>query len=158
STHKVYGCLPDLALRIAEGRWTPFDARVAATGIDETRPLALRTPYACSTGCADQYVLDYTQSFGIPATVFRLSCVYGPHQRGSEDQGWVAHFLIRAIENKPVTIYGDGRQVRDILFADDLVDAFVRAWSRIGALAGRAFNIGGGAERTVSLLELLAMI
>jgi CDP-paratose 2-epimerase len=158
STNKVYGCLPDLPLRITEGRWTPFDTHVATTGIDETRPLEPRTPHGCSKGCADQYVLDYAQCFGIPATVFRTSCVYGPHQMGTEDQGWVAHFLIRAIEGKPITIYGDGRQVRDILFADDLVDAFVRAWSRIGALAGRAFNIGGGPERTISLLELLAMI
>lgn len=158
STNKVYGCLPDLPLRITDGRWMPFDAQVAATGLDETRPLEFRTPYGCSKGSADQYVLDYAHSYGIAATVFRMSCIYGPHQMGTEDQGWVAHFLIRAIEGKPITIYGDGRQVRDVLFADDLVDAFVRAWSRIGALAGRAFNIGGGAERTISLLELVAMI
>jgi CDP-paratose 2-epimerase len=158
STSKVYGCLPDLPLRLTDGRWTPFDSQIAATGIDETRPLEPRTPYGCSKGCADQYVLDYAHSYGIPATVFRMSCTYGPHQMGTADQGWVTHFLIRAIEGKPITIYGDGRQVRDVLFADDLVDAFVRAWSRIGALSGRVFNIGGGPERTVSLLELLSMI
>jgi CDP-paratose 2-epimerase len=158
STNKVYGGLNDLPLRITEGRWTPFDAQVATTGIDETRPLELRTPHGCSKGSADQYVLDYAQCFGIPATVFRISSIYGPHQMGTEDHGWVAHFLIRAIEGKPITIHGDGRQVRDVLFADDLVDAFVRAWSRIGALAGRAFNIGGGPERAISLLELVAMI
>jgi CDP-paratose 2-epimerase len=158
STNKVYGCLPDLPLRITDGRWTPFDGQAATTGIDETRPLEPRTPHACSKASADHFVLDYAHSYGIPATVFRTSCIYGPHQMGTEDQGWVAHFLTRAIEGKPITIYGDGRQARDLLFADDLVDAFVRAWSRIGALAGRAFNIGGGPAHAISLLELLAMI
>jgi CDP-paratose 2-epimerase len=131
---------------------------IEANGIDERRPLEFRTPYGCSKGCADQYVLDYAHSYGIPATVFRMSCIYGPHQFGTEDQGWVAHFLIRALEGKPITIYGDGKQVRDILFVDDLVEAFMRAWSRIGLCAGKAFNIGGGATNTISLRELLAMI
>jgi CDP-paratose 2-epimerase len=158
STNKVYGCLPDLALRDDGHRWQPVDAHVATRGIDEQRRLDFRTPYGCSKGCADQYVLDYAQSFGIPATVFRMSCIYGPHQFGTEDQGWVAHFLIRAIEDRPITIYGDGKQVRDILFVDDLVDAFVRAWSRIGVLAGKAFNLGGGPASTISLRELLGMI
>ncbi|NVB79053.1 MAG: NAD-dependent epimerase/dehydratase family protein [Kofleriaceae bacterium] len=158
STNKVYGCLPDLPLREDQSRWVPIDTKLAYNGIDETRPLQFRTPYGCSKGCADQYVLDYAHSFGIPAAVFRMSCIYGPHQFGTEDQGWVAHFLIRAIEGKPITIYGDGKQVRDVLFVDDLVDAFVRAWSRIGAISGRAFNIGGGPENTISLRELVAMI
>jgi CDP-paratose 2-epimerase len=158
STNKVYGCLPDLALRDTGSRWHPVDAALAARGIDERRPLEFRTPYGCSKGCADQYVLDYARSYGVPATVFRMSCIYGPHQLGTEDQGWVAHFLIRAIEGKPITIYGDGKQVRDILFVDDLVDAFMRAWSRIGLCAGKAFNIGGGPTSTISLRELLAMI
>lgn len=158
STNKVYGCLPDLPMRIEDDRWRPHDDLLLARGIDERRPLEFRTPYGCSKGCADQYVLDYAQSFGVPATVFRMSCIYGPHQFGTEDQGWVAHFLIRAIEDQPITIYGDGKQIRDILYVEDLVDAFARAWSRIGALAGRAFNIGGGPESTISLLELLASI
>ncbi len=158
STNKVYGCLPDLPLRDEGNRWHPVDAALAARGIDEKRALEFRTPYGCSKGCADQYVLDYAHSYGIPATVFRMSCIYGPHQFGTEDQGWVAHFLIRAIEGKPITIYGDGKQVRDILFVDDLVDAFMRAWSRIGLCAGKAFNIGGGVTSTISLRELLAMI
>jgi CDP-paratose 2-epimerase len=158
STNKVYGCLPDLALRDDGVRWTPVDAEIAAKGIDERRPLEFRTPYGCSKGCADQYVLDYAQSYGIPATVFRMSCIYGPHQFGTEDQGWVAHFLIRALEGKPLTIYGDGKQVRDVLFVDDLVDAFMRAWSRIGVCAGKAFNIGGGVDSTISLRELLVLI
>ncbi|MDB4954407.1 MAG: UDP-glucose 4-epimerase [Myxococcales bacterium] len=158
STNKVYGCLPDLPMRIEGRRWSPVDDVLFARGIDERRPLEFRTPYGCSKGCADQYVLDYAQSYGLPATVFRMSCIYGPRQFGTEDQGWVAHFLIRAIEEAPITIYGDGRQVRDILFVDDLVDALVRAWRNIGALRGRAFNIGGGCRNTVSLLELLEMI
>jgi CDP-paratose 2-epimerase len=145
-------------MQLEADRWRPVDERLLKHGIDETRPLEFRTPYGCSKGCADQYVLDYAQSFGIPAVVFRMSCIYGPHQFGTEDQGWVAHFLIRAIEDKPITIYGDGKQVRDILYVEDLVDAFVRAWTRIGAISGRAFNIGGGPESTISLAELLAMI
>ena len=153
STNKVYGCLPDLPLTESATRW-----QAALVGIDEKRPLEFRTPYGCSKGCADQYVLDYAHSFGIPATVFRMSCIYGPHQFGTEDQGWVAHFLIRALEGKPLTIYGDGKQVRDILFVDDLVDAFTRAWARIGAIAGRAFNIGGGVANTISLRELLTTL
>jgi CDP-paratose 2-epimerase len=158
STSKVYGCLPDVALRVDGERWTPVDDVLRARGIDEARPLEFRTPYGCSKGAADQYVLDYALGFGVPATVFRLSCVYGPRQFGTEDQGWVAHFLIRAIEDRPITIYGDGRQVRDVLFVDDLVDALLRAWSRSGALAGRAFNLGGAPTNTLSLNELLAMI
>jgi CDP-paratose 2-epimerase len=158
STNKVYGCLPELPMQIEGDRWRPVDGRLLTHGIDEARPLEFRTPYGCSKGCADQYVLDYAQSFGIPAVVFRMSCIYGPHQLGTEDQGWVAHFLIRAIDDQPITVYGDGKQVRDILYVDDLVDAFVRAWSRVGAIAGRAFNIGGGPESTISLVELLALI
>ena len=158
STNKVYGCLPDLPLADSGTRWQPVDAELRVRGIDERRPLDFRTPYGCSKGCADQYVLDYAHSFGIPATVFRMSCIYGPHQFGTEDQGWLAHFLIRAIKRAPITVYGDGHQVRDVLFVDDLVDAFVRAWSRIGALAGRAYNIGGGPEYALSLVELLQQI
>ena len=127
STNKVYGGLADIALRrgraLASAR-----RRLRARGIDERRPLEFRTPYGCSKGAADQYVLDYARSFGLPATVFRMSCIYGPRQFGTEDQGWVAHFLIRALAGEPITIYGDGRQVRDVLFVDDLVDAFMRAW------------------------------
>jgi CDP-paratose 2-epimerase len=158
STNKVYGCLPDLELRIDGTRWQPVDGTVRVRGIDERRPLAFRTPYGCSKGAADQYVLDYAHSFQIPAVVFRMSCIYGPRQLGTEDQGWLAHFLIRAIDGAPITIYGDGMQVRDVLFVDDLVDAFVRAWSQIGWLRGNAYNIGGGPRNTLSLLELIDMI
>lgn len=158
STNKVYGCLPDLPMRVDGTRWRPEDDHLARHGIDERRPLEFRTPYGCSKGAADQYVLDYAHSFGLPATVFRMSCIYGPHQFGTEDQGWVAHFLIRALEGERITIYGDGLQVRDVLFVDDLVDAFARALARIDDLRGRAFNIGGGPANAISLVELLDMI
>jgi CDP-paratose 2-epimerase len=100
STNKVYGGLADIGLRVDGRRWRPTDDLLAATGIDETRPLEFCTPYGCSKGTADQYVLDYARCFRLPATVFRMGCIYGPHQFGTEDQGWVAHFLIRALEKR----------------------------------------------------------
>jgi CDP-paratose 2-epimerase len=158
STNKVYGCLPDLPLRNEGSRWRPQDPALDAAGIDEQRRLEFRTPYGCSKGAADQYVLDYAQTFQLPAVVFRMSCIYGPRQLGTEDQGWLAHFLIRAQRGEPITIYGDGLQVRDVLFVDDLVDAFLRAWAQIDVVRGRAFNIGGGPGNTLSLVELIDMI
>lgn len=158
STNKVYGGLEDVALTRQGDRYVPVDPVIAENGVHEARPLDFHTPYGCSKGAAEQYVLDYSRSFGLRTIVFRMSCIYGPHQFGNEDQGWVAHFLIRALESKPITLYGDGLQVRDILFADDLVQAFLLAWRDIGKLAGNAFNIGGGVERTLSLLELVDII
>src|SRR5918993_521932 len=158
STNKVYGALDDVGLRRRNQRYEPTDPSLRRTGISENRPLDFHSPYGCSKGSADQYVLDYARTYGLPAIVFRMSCIYGPHQFGTEDQGWVAHFLIRAMNREPITIYGDGKQVRDILFVEDLVDAFVLAAKNIGVCSGRAFNIGGGAANTVSLLELLAML
>ena len=158
STNKVYGGLEDVELGERDARYEPVDDGLRARGIGEWRPLAFCTPYGCSKGAADQYVVDYAHSYGLPTVVFRMSCIYGPHQFGTEDQGWVAHFLIRAIEEEPITIYGDGKQVRDILFADDLVEAFLLASADAERLAGRAFNIGGGPGSAISLLELLGMI
>jgi CDP-paratose 2-epimerase len=158
STNKVYGALEDVPLHEGRRRYTPADRSLAAHGIGEDRGLAFCTPYGCSKGAADQYVLDYATSYGVPSVVFRMSCIYGPHQFGTEDQGWVAHFLISAMEGRPITIYGDGKQLRDILFVDDLVDALEIARDRAGDLAGRAFNIGGGPANTISLVELVAMI
>lgn len=155
STNKVYGALPDLQLQRRDRRYVPTDPRLAAAGLDERRPLDFHSPYGCSKGTADQYVLDYARCFGLPAVVFRMSCIYGPHQCGTEDQGWVAHFLMRAREQGTLTIYGDGRQVRDVLFVEDLVDALLLAMRGIERLAGQAFNIGGGPANSVSLLELL---
>jgi CDP-paratose 2-epimerase len=127
-------------------------------GIGEDRPVDFHSPYGCSKGSADQYVLDYTRSFGLKAAVFRMSCIYGPHQLGTEDQGWLAHFALRALAGEPITIYGDGRQVRDVLFIDDLVDAFLLAEQHIDGISGRAFNIGGGTRNAISLLELVGLL
>lgn len=158
STNKVYGGLEDVALVCADGGYRPLDAELRARGIDEARPLDLHSPYGCSKGAADEYIIDYARTFGLPALVFRMSCVYGPHQMGNEDQGWVAHFLICALDERPITLYGNGMQVRDVLYIDDLVQAFLLARSHIRTLSGRAFNIGGGAANTLSLLDLLHMI
>jgi CDP-paratose 2-epimerase len=153
STNKVYGDLGDVEFDCIDDRYVPR-SDFAATGISEARPLDFHTPYGCSKGAADQYVLDYARSYGIPTAVFRMSCIYGRRQMGTEDQGWVAHFLIRALAGEPITIYGDGRQVRDILDIRDAVDAYVRALERIESVKGRAFNLGGGPANAVSLLQL----
>jgi CDP-paratose 2-epimerase len=155
STNKVYGSLPDVVFEDLGQRYEPSDPAIRANGISEARPLAFCTPYGCSKGAADQYVMDYAPSFGVPSVVFRMSCIYGPHQCGNEDQGWVAHFLIRAIEDGTITIYGDGKQVRDVLYVEDLVDALLIAQARAPELAGSAFNIGGGPRNSISLLELV---
>jgi CDP-paratose 2-epimerase len=158
STNKVYGNLEDVGLEQHATRYDPGDSSVKACGISESRKLDFHSPYGCSKGTADQYVLDYARSYGLPALVFRMSCIYGPHQCGNEDQGWVAHFVANALAGKPLTIYGDGRQVRDVLFVSDLVDAFLLARDNVSGLAGRAFNIGGGPVNTTSLLELVALL
>ena len=158
STNKVYGGLEDVGLSLQNGRYEPEDPLVRMRGIGESRPLDFHSPYGCSKGAADQYVVDYARTFGIPAVVFRMSCIYGPHQCGTEDQGWVAHFLLSALRGEPITVYGDGGQVRDVLYVADLVDAFRRALDGIETLRGQAFNMGGGPENTVSLLEFLATI
>ena len=157
STNKVYGALSDIAL-VNRPRYEPIDGLVRAHGIDEQRPLEFHSPYGCSKGTADQYVLDYARSYGLPATVFRMSCIYGPHQYGTEDQGWVAHFLLRALAGQPIVIYGDGHQVRDVLYVDDLVEAMLAGQAHMNQVAGHAFNIGGGPLHTTSLLELVRLI
>ena len=158
STNKVYGGLDDVELTAKSGKYQPADQCLLEAGISEFRPLDLHSPYGCSKGAADQYIIDYTRTFGLPAVVFRMSCIYGPHQLGTEDQGWVAHFLIQAIEGRPITLYGDGMQVRDVLYATDLVDAFMLAQEKMDQISGQAFNIGGGPNNAISLLELLSMI
>jgi CDP-paratose 2-epimerase len=158
STNKVYGALDDVGLRRRNLRYEPTDPSLRQTGVSENRPLDFHSPYGCSKGTADQYVLDYARAYGLPAIVFRMSCIYGAHQFGTEDQGWVAHFLIRALDGRPITLYGDGRQVRDILSVDDLVDAFLLAQEHMATETGQAFNIGGGPGNTVSLLEILDLI
>jgi CDP-paratose 2-epimerase len=158
STNKVYGDLGDVSLLKTEKRYVPLNPQVRENGIGESRPLNFHSPYGCSKGAADQYVLDYSRSYGVPAVVFRMSCIYGPHQFGTEDQGWIAHFLIRARQNGTLTLCGDGCQVRDVLYVGDLVEAFLLARSKIAALAGMPFNIGGGPRNTLSLRELIELL
>ena len=158
STNKVYGNLADVALERDGDAYLPRDGCLRAHGIGEDRPLAFYTPYGCSKGAADQYVLDYAHTYGLPACVLRMSCIYGPRQLGTEDQGWLAHFLFSVLAGQPISIYGDGRQVRDVLYVDDAVDAYVAAWHRIGAVSGRAFNLGGGPANAVTLRHVLAEI
>lgn len=158
STNKVYGDLEGVALQRRESRYEPRDAVLRRQGVGEWAPLSFHSPYGCSKGAADQYVLDYARCYGLPAVVFRMSCIYGRHQMGTEDQGWVAHFLLRVLQDEPLTIYGDGLQVRDILFADDLVDAMLLATHQAQRLRGTAFNMGGGPARATSLVELMDLI
>lgn len=158
STNKVYGNLSDQDFSTDNTRYYPSNKEYLEQGIDENRPLDFHSPYGCSKGASDQYVLDYCRSYGLKTAVFRMSCIYGPHQFGTEDQGWVAHFIISALENKPIVIYGNGKQVRDILFIDDLVNAFLLAQDHMDKIAGNAFNIGGGPKNTTSLLEILDLI
>jgi CDP-paratose 2-epimerase len=155
STNKVYGGLEDVELTQTEARRQPADADLEKYGIAETRGIDLCTPYGCSKGVADQYVLDYARHFDLPTAVLRMSCIYGPRQFGTEDQGWVAHFLLRALAGQPVRIYGDGTQVRDILHVDDAVAAYRAVLSRIEQLKGQAFNLGGGPRNAVSIQGLL---
>ena len=158
STNKVYGALEDLEMEATDTHYRPRDETLRSRGIAEDRPLDFHSPYGCSKGGADQYVLDHARSFGLPAALFRMSCIYGPHQCGNEDQGWVAHFLIRALRGETITIYGDGRQARDLLFVDDLVDAFLQCQAQLPALSGRAFNMGGGPGNALSVRQVLDVI
>lgn len=158
STNKVYGDLSDLELQVRGDGYAPLDDHARKLGIGEARPLDFHTPYGCSKGAADQYVLDWARSFRLPTCVLRMSCVYGRRQMGTEDQGWVAHFAIRALEGRSVTLYGDGLQVRDVLDVSDAVEAYVQAWRRIGQASGRAFNLGGGPANAVSLVRVVGEI
>jgi CDP-paratose 2-epimerase len=158
STNKVYGDLEDVGLQKSATRYEPSDPALRRNGISEARCLEFHSPYGCSKGVAEQYVLDYARTFGLRTVVFRMSCIYGPHQFGTEDQGWVAHFLIAARNGAPLTIYGDGLQVRDILFVEDLAEAMLLAHAQIDRLSGEAFNIGGGPANTTSLVELLDLM
>jgi CDP-paratose 2-epimerase len=155
STNKVYGGLEDVELAQSDGRRHPVDEALGTYGVGETRSIDLCTPYGCSKGVADQYVLDYARHFDLPTAVLRMSCIYGPRQFGTEDQGWVAHFLLRALAGQPVRIYGDGTQVRDILHVEDAVAAYRAVLSRIEQLKGQAFNLGGGPRNAVSIRSLL---
>ncbi|HEX8438387.1 NAD-dependent epimerase/dehydratase family protein [Archangium sp.] len=158
STHQVYGGLPGLSLAPDGRRYEPVDVEVRGQGLGEEQPLDFESPSGCSKGAADQYVLDYARTWRLPLAVFRMGCIYGPRQFGFEDQGWVAHFLRRTLRRQPITLYGDGRQVRDLLFVEDGVRAFQLAMVNMSRLGGQVFNIGGGPQRAVSLLEVLDLI
>ena len=158
STNKVYGTLADLAFEVVGGAYTPNDPSIRDCGIGESRPLAFCTPYGCSKGVADQYVLDYARSFGMRTASLRMSCIYGPRQFGTEDQGWVAHFLLTALRGQPITLFGNGNQVRDILHVADAVAAYRAVLARIDSVSGTAFNLGGGPENAVSLRDVVAEI
>jgi CDP-paratose 2-epimerase len=152
STNKVYGGLDDLEFVGSEFR---YELPALPDGVPETRPVDFHSPYGCSKGAADLYAVDYARIYGIPTVVFRQSCVYGPWQYGNEDQGWIAHFLIRALQGERITLYGDGRQVRDVLFVDDLLELYDTAIDRRAEIGGRVYNVGGGPTYTTSLLEFL---
>ena len=152
STNKVYGGMEDVKVVKRGGR---YQYRDIPGGIPEDRILDFHSPYGCSKGAADQYVRDYARIYGMRTVVFRQSCIYGYRQFGVEDQGWVAWFTIAAVLDKPITVYGDGRQVRDVLFVDDLVDSYLKAERRISKTCGRVYNIGGGPDNQMSLLELI---
>ena len=153
STNKVYGALEQLPVVEESTRYRFLDHRF---GVDESHPLEFLSPYGCSKGVADQYVLDYARIYGLPAVVFRQSCVYGPRQLGFEEQGWVTWLTAAAAFGRPITIYGTGKQVRDLLHVSDLVEAYLRAGEAIDVASGNAYNIGGGASRTVSIWHELA--
>jgi CDP-paratose 2-epimerase len=152
STNKVYGALEDHKLVTNRTRHEFKDI----SGVSEEQPLDFHSPYGCSKGAADQYVHDYARVFEIPAVVFRMSCIAGTRQFGNEDQGWVAHFLYSAMRRNPLVIYGDGKQVRDVLCVEDLVRAFEAVRSHQKITRGQVYNVGGGPENTISLLELLS--
>lgn len=154
STNKVYGDLREHKVVQQPTRYSFADL----PAVSEMQPLDFHSPYGCSKGAADQYVHDYARMYGLPTVVFRMSCIAGPRQFGNEDQGWVAHFLYSALLGSPITIYGTGQQVRDILYIEDLLRAFEAVRENRTTTAGEVFNVGGGQENTVSLLELIDLI
>jgi CDP-paratose 2-epimerase len=155
STNKVYGKLEELQVVERSGRYAYAEQE---SGVGETQSLDFHSPYGCSKGAADQYVVDYSRIYGMNGTSFRQSCIYGPRQFGVEDQGWLAWFAIAALLDKKLTIYGDGKQVRDVLHVEDLIRAYALAIEQPGQARGQAFNIGGGPLHTLSLLELVALL
>lgn len=155
STNKVYGGMGATAVSEAETRYCYADL---PHGVPETMPLDFHSPYGCSKGAGDQYTRDYFRIYDLPTVVFRQSCIYGPRQFGVEDQGWVAWFIIAALSGRPITIYGDGKQVRDLLYVDDLLHVYDAALERIDIAAGQVYNIGGGPDNTISVWRELQPI
>ena len=156
STNKVYGSLEHVPVEVAGTRYRA--ANPDFRGVDEQERLDFHSPYGCSKGAADQYVRDYARIYDLPTVVLRMSCIAGPRQFGNEDQGWVAHFLYSALAGKPITVYGDGFQVRDVLHVHDLLDAMEAARLHSASTQGQIYNLGGGMERVVSVVDLLQEI
>lgn len=155
STNKVYGRMEDLGVVERNGRYEYGDL---PGGVDEERALDFHSPYGCSKGTADQYTIDYSRIYGLSSVTFRQSCIYGTRQFGVEDQGWVAWFTIAAVLGKQITIYGDGKQIRDVLHVSDLVRGYEAAYGQRDKASGQAFNVGGGTANTLSLRELCARL
>jgi CDP-paratose 2-epimerase len=155
STNKVYGGMEEMHIVERDGRYAYADC---PGGVSEEAPLDFHSPYGCSKGCGDQYVIDYSRIYGLRTVSLRQSCIYGTRQFGIEDQGWIAWFCVAATMGRPFTIYGDGKQIRDALWVGDLLDCYERALARIDVVSGQAFNVGGGPANTLSLNELVAKL
>lgn len=150
STNKVYGGMEEIGVIETETRYAYAGL---PHGVSETMPLDFHSPYGCSKGAGDQYTRDYHRIYGLPTVVFRQSCIYGPRQFGVEDQGWVAWFVIAVLTGKPITVYGNGKQVRDLLYVDDLLDAYDAALDRLDISAGQVYNLGGGPANAISVWQ-----
>ena len=148
STNKVYGGMDDVEIVEEATRWRYKDL---LEGASETQPLDFHSPYGCSKGTGDQYVRDYARIYGLRSVVFRQSCIYGPRQFGVEDQGWLAWMVIAAVTGRQITIYGDGKQVRDVLHVNDLLDAYDAAVERIERAKGQVYNMGGGPRNVLAI-------
>ncbi|MEN8171301.1 MAG: GDP-mannose 4,6-dehydratase [Chloroflexota bacterium] len=155
STNKVYGGMDDVRIEEHDTRYGYVDY---PEGISETQPLDFHSPYGCSKGAGDQYVRDYHRIYDLPTVVFRQSTIYGPRQFGIEDQGYLAWFIIAAVMGYPITIYGDGKQVRDMLFVDDLLNLYDSAVENIATASGKVYNVGGSIEHTISIWKELGPI
>lgn len=153
STNKVYGGMDDVPVVIRDGRW---EYENLPLGASEQQALDFHSPYGCSKGTGDQYTRDYARIYGTRTIVFRQSCIYGPRQFGVEDQGWVAWMVIAASTGRPITIFGDGKQIRDLLHVNDLIDGYLAAIANIDVTKGQVFNMGGGAQNTLSVWSELS--
>ena len=156
STNKVYGALERIPVQVEDSHYRALSREFR--GVDESEPLDFHSPYGCSKGAADQYVRDYARIYALPSVVFRMSCIAGPRQFGNEDQGWVAHFLYSVLAGRTITIYGNGCQVRDVLHVHDLVDAMMAARNAVSRTRGQVFNLGGGMNRAISVMQMLREI
>jgi CDP-paratose 2-epimerase len=156
STNKVYGSLHGVPVEVEGTHYRSSNS--GFRGVNESELLDFHSPYGCSKGAADQYVRDYSRIYHLPTVVFRMSCIAGPRQFGNEDQGWVAHFTYSILEKKPISVYGDGFQVRDVLHVYDLIDAMLAVRGNIDRTRGEVYNLGGGPERAISVIEMLRKI